>query len=258
MEQRIRLLTRASTLALTQAKLVKAALEQVQPGLSVELCPTQALGDRYRDRWQEFAQTHGSAALNKRKWTFELEEAIANGEYDLAIEWFNKSYHGKLIRSNFKQRMVAIFLTICLASLVILSIALIITSEVFSYYLVKKSLVNNSFNIMLLMIGKYLILLALCITAISLLYYAGPSHRQRMKFISAGSSLATILVIITSIGFNFFITHFATYNKVYGSIGTLMIILVWLYFNSLVLLIGFELNVAIDRAKKHHGGILKK
>ncbi len=174
------------------------------------------------------------------------------------MKWFNKSYHGRLIRSNFKQRMVAIFLTICLASLVILSIALIITTEVFSYYLVKKSFVNNSFNIMLLMLGKYLILLALCITAISLLYYAGPSHRQRMKFISAGSSLATVLVIITSIGFNFFITHFATYNKVYGSIGTLMIILVWLYFNSLVLLIGFELNIAIDRAKKHHGGILKK
>ena len=163
-----------------------------------------------------------------------------------------------MIRSNFKQRIVAIFLTISIASLIILAIALIISTEVFSYYLVQKSVFKNTFNILLLQVGKWLILLALCFTAISLLYFAGPSHRQRLRFITAGSSLATLLVVITSIGFNYFITHFATYNKVYGSIGTLIIILVWLYFNSLVLLIGFELNVAIHRAKTHHGVILKK
>ena len=165
------------------------------------------------------------------------------------MKWFNKSFHDKVIRSNFKQRVVALFLTIAIASLVILSITLIISSEIFSYYLVKKSLLNNTFNIALISAGKWLILLTLCITAISLLYYAGPSHRQRIRFITAGSSLATLLVVITSFGFNFYLTHFGGYNKVYGSIGTLMIILVWLYINSLVLLIGFELNVAIHRAQ---------
>ncbi len=81
----LRLLTRESALALTQANLVKAALEQAQSGLTVELRPVKALGDKYRDRWEEFARTNDRAALTKRKWTFELEEAIANGEAELAV-----------------------------------------------------------------------------------------------------------------------------------------------------------------------------
>ena len=167
------------------------------------------------------------------------------------MKWFNKSFHGRVIRSNFRQRIVALFLTIAIASLIILSISLIISSEVLSYYLAKKTVLKTTFNFVLLSAGKWLILLTLCVTAISLLYYAGPSHRQKIKFITAGSSLATLLVVITSFGFNFYLTHFGKYNKVYGSIGTLMIILVWLYINSLVLLIGFELNVAIHKAKRN-------
>ena len=80
----IRLLTRESALALTQAKLVKTALEQAQPGFTVELHPTKSLGDKYRDRWEELARGD-RAELTKRKWTFELEEAIAHGEADLAV-----------------------------------------------------------------------------------------------------------------------------------------------------------------------------
>jgi membrane protein len=82
------------------------------------------------------------------------------------------------------------------------------------------------------------------------LYFYGPSRSENKKFVSAGSSLATLLIVITSLGFNYFIVNFAQYNKVYGSIGTLIIILVWLFINSLVLLIGFELNVAIQKAGK--------
>lgn len=85
MPQHIRLLTRESALALTQANLVKAALEQAQPGLTVELHPTKALGDKYRDRWEDLARNADRNALTKRKWTFELEEAIAHGEAELAV-----------------------------------------------------------------------------------------------------------------------------------------------------------------------------
>jgi hydroxymethylbilane synthase len=85
MTETLRILTRVSELAVTQAKLVQAALARAQPQLRVELHPIKALGDKYRDRWQEFSATHTGADLSKRKWTFELEEAIANGEYELAI-----------------------------------------------------------------------------------------------------------------------------------------------------------------------------
>ena len=167
------------------------------------------------------------------------------------MKWFNKSYHGLQQRSAWQMRLMSIGLTITIAFLVLLSIALIIVSQVIYHYLSKQALLTNMMPIVMLQAGKWIILLLLCFSAISLLYYFGPSKSEKLKFISAGSSLATLLIILTSLGFNFFLTHFARYNKVYGSIGTLIIILVWLYFNSLVLLVGYELNVSIRKAKKH-------
>lgn len=166
------------------------------------------------------------------------------------MTWFNKSYHGKEQRSAWKFRIMAIALTITLALLVFLAIGLIATTEYIYYYLEEKRILVNVMQLTVLSVGKWIILLSLCFSAISLLFYFGPSKHEKLKFISAGSSLATLLIVITSLGFNFFITNFSQYNKVYGSIGTLIIILVWIYINSFVLLVGYELNVSIRKARK--------
>ncbi len=166
------------------------------------------------------------------------------------MTWFNKSYHGKEQRSAWKFRIMAIGLTITLALLVFLSIGLIVTTEFVFFYLEEKKILVNFMQLLLLTVGKWVILLALCFSAISLLYYYGPSKHDKLKFISAGSSLATLLIVLTSLGFNYFITNFGQYNKVYGSIGTLIVILIWLYINSFVLLVGYELNVSIRKARK--------
>ncbi|NNF01630.1 MAG: YihY/virulence factor BrkB family protein, partial [Bacteroidia bacterium] len=78
----------------------------------------------------------------------------------------------------------------------------------------------------------------------------GPANRKKWRFISAGGTLATILIVATSMGFSYFIENFGAYNKIYGSISTLIIILLFVYINSLQLIIGFELNAAIDTAKQ--------
>jgi len=67
---------------------------------------------------------------------------------------------------------------------------------------------------------------------------------------SPGATLATILAILTFSGFAFYINHFGTYNKLYGSIGTLIVIMIWMYLNTLILLIGYELNAAIALSKQ--------
>ena len=67
---------------------------------------------------------------------------------------------------------------------------------------------------------------------------------------SPGSVLATSLAVLTSLGFTFYINNFASYNKVYGSIGTLIVLMIWLYLNSLIILIGFELNASIELSKR--------
>ncbi|MFZ7117449.1 MAG: YihY/virulence factor BrkB family protein, partial [Bacteroidota bacterium] len=171
-----------------------------------------------------------------------------NGVFAL-IEGFNKTImHEK--RKGWKQRLVALYLTVLLATLLIIAILLIIITEVILHYFNNHILNLDQSSVYLLLAGKYLILILLCFTAISSLYFFGPSGgSKKWHFFSPGSILATILIAVTSIAFNFFILNFGQYNKIYGSIGTLIVILIYLNFNCIQLLIGFELNNAIEKAK---------
>jgi membrane protein len=81
-------------------------------------------------------------------------------------------------------------------------------------------------------------------------YNYGPVRSRNWRFISAGSLLATFLIIISSQGFSFYVENFSTYNKFYGSIGTLLIMLLWIYVNAFGLIIGFELNASISGAQQ--------
>lgn len=182
------------------------------------------------------------------------------------IESFNSSYHGIEVRSAFKQRMVSLFLTLMLAVIVIFSIALIFFAEIATGYMESKHYLRTGINFFMLRAGTWIILLAMSLTMISFLFFFGPSKKNRRPFISVGSVMATLLLLLTTYAFNFFITNFAQYNKVYGSIGTLIVILLWINFNSLQLIIGFELNASIENAqikslkekKKKHIAALEK
>jgi membrane protein len=90
---------------------------------------------------------------------------------------------------------------------------------------------------------------ALFFYSISFIYKYAPSVKKRWHTVSPGSILATFLSIITTIGFSYWVNHFGNFNKIYGSIGTVLILMLFIYFNSLILLIGFELNVSITFLK---------
>lgn len=170
-----------------------------------------------------------------------------NGVFSL-IEGFNQSYHGIQQRSGISQRLISIFLTGLLAVIMILSIALIIFSEYTSAYLLEQQWLTKGTEYYLLQAGKWIILIIMVLFTISSFYYYGPSKYNRRPFISVGSVTATFLILASSFLFNYFISNFATYNKVYGSIGTLIIILIWINFNSMQLILGFELNASIENA----------
>ena len=88
--------------------------------------------------------------------------------------------------------------------------------------------------------------------AIATIYYFGPSNRKEFRFFSAGGTLATVLIIVISELYTFYIQKFAKYDELYGSLGTIMMLLLWIYLISFVLLLGFELNASI------HGAVEKK
>ena len=165
------------------------------------------------------------------------------------IDGFNKSYHIKETRSAIGQRLRAFLLTTILSLLIVAAILLITFSESATHYLVLHHILKTQGQIVLLYTGKWIVIAALFLFAISFLYYMGPALHKRWRFFSAGSIVASFLSILISVGFGAFVNNFGNYNKIYGSIGTLIVIMLWIYYNALILIIGFELNASIDNAK---------
>jgi membrane protein len=174
------------------------------------------------------------------------------------IDGFNKSYHGIEVRTGFTKWVTALSLTLLVAVIIIFSITLIIFTELLSAYLAQTDLINSGTNIFMLQTATWVILLATSLVTISSLYYYGPSKKNRRPFISVGSVTATLLLALTSVVFNYFISNFSQYNKIYGSIGTLIVILVWINFNTLQLILGFELNASIENALRSNDGTSRK
>jgi len=165
------------------------------------------------------------------------------------IEAFNASFHIRENRPIIKQRILSLSLTILLSLVLLVALTLIIFSKSTIIYLIKINILT-SLEAEIILFGKWFIILLLLFFAISILFHLGPAIKSKWKLFTPGSIFATLGVIITSAGFNYYINNFSQYNKVYGSIGTLMIILIWMYFNSIILLTGFELNASISNAKE--------
>lgn len=164
------------------------------------------------------------------------------------IEAFNNTYHDVESRSPVKQYFISIILVFILSFLLIIAIG----SMTFGFSLLKLALpdifVKTNFFTVMIQVLRWLITIMALFLAISFMYHLAPARNNRFRFISAGSTLSTILVVLTTQGFNFYVDNFSRYNVLYGSIGTIMVIMLWIYANSFVILIGFELNASIRAA----------
>jgi membrane protein len=171
------------------------------------------------------------------------------------IAAFNGTIHAIETRSWINQRFVALILAIILTLLTTFSVALITLSQTLMKFLVNNGFLQSDLNYYLLLGGKWLIICALFFFSYAFLFYLAPARKAKFRFISAGGTLATILTIITTIGFSYYINNFGKYNTLYGSIGTLVVVMLSFYFNSLIMLIGFELNVSIWRARLNNSEV---
>jgi membrane protein len=165
------------------------------------------------------------------------------------IQAFNNTIYATESRNWFAQQCIAIGLVFIMTVLLVFAVGLIIVADVGLDFLVRKGIIKSGFVFYLLAIGDWLTIWALYYFGISFIYYFGPTKKPGFRFLSPGSIVATILTVLSSYGFNFYIENFNKYNILYGSIGILMLIMLWLYLNSLVLLIGFELNASIYTAR---------
>jgi membrane protein len=181
--------------------------------------------------------------------TFLMAVYFATNGFMSVFDAFNTSYHDSEERPWIKQRLIALFLFVVVSILIILGIAVLVTSSFSLQFLQEHHIINSAGSYYLLTGLQLLVFIAMVFFTISFIYFLAPSKLTRFHFFSPGSILATVLSLILSIAFNYYLQNFSKYNVLYGSIGTILIIQVWIYFNAIILLIGFELNLSIKTAK---------
>jgi membrane protein len=164
---------------------------------------------------------------------------------------FNKSSLSRENRSWGRRRLIALGLSFAIITALSASIAVFtIAGMVIAYLKSHISYDLSWFWTLVIKTSRWVILFAFYFLMVSLLYKYGPSVSRRWKLFSPGATLATILAILTFSGFAYYINNFNAYNKLYGSIGTIIVMMIWMYLNSLILLIGFELNASITLSKQ--------
>jgi membrane protein len=162
---------------------------------------------------------------------------------------FNKSLIYNRHRNVLQSRWMAIKLTILVLFMVIGSVIILVTQAELLRDFLKWTHINTKSARWLFRTLRWVVIIPLFYIAIAYIYKYGPSVQKRWKLFSPGTLLATFLTILTTLAFSYWVNRFGTYNKVYGSIGTVMIMMLLIYFNSLVLLIGYELNVSIHHLR---------
>lgn len=163
---------------------------------------------------------------------------------------FNRTYKTIERRGFIKKRLIATALTFALAFVLLIAIALLIIGEVVLDLFLEIGFLNADFTYYSIVVLRYLIVFFVFFGTVSFIYYLAPSISKRWHFLSTGSFVASILGILVTNLFSYYFTNFASYNKLYGSIGTIVAFMIWLYLISIVILLGFEINASIDEAKK--------
>ena len=178
----------------------------------------------------------------------------ANG-VNAAFSAFEESYHVTLNRGFLKQYAFAFAVSLLLALLLIITVSVIVYGEFLINDLTQHAYIKNDlFWISLLQVTVFILMVYI---AVATLYFFGTREGRKTRFFSLGALVTTLLFIVTTYLFGIYIDDFSTYNELYGSLGALLIMMLYIWINSNLLLLGFELNIALykldlkqDRIKK--------
>ena len=192
--------------------------------------------------------TKKSAGLLSVGFIFSL--LFATGGISSLYSAFSQTYHSYTTAANFlKQRWYAFIILFVMFLIVAVLIAILGFGNKLIAYLMHYDTIAFGFTYFLFQSIRYLLAALVVIFAIALIYYFALPKPRKFKLFSSGSILCSFLMIVTTLGFGFFISNFARYNILYGSLGTILILTLYLYLNSIFILIGFEINRSIEVAE---------
>lgn len=160
---------------------------------------------------------------------------------------FEYSYHVKEARNVIKAYIISLGTSLLLSVLLITTVVVTILFEYGLNFLIEKDWLSDAFIALEKL--RYIVFVVLIYTTVSFLYKYGTKLGKHTSFFSAGAGLTTFLYILTFNLFGLYVTKFSNYNELYGSIGTLLVLMLFIWLNSIILLLGFELNATIGNLK---------
>ena len=182
---------------------------------------------------------------------------VANG-VNAIFSGFENSYHVELTRNFFRQYAYALMVGLMLSVLLIVSAIAYVYFEFYvveytSEYLGKTLGYDQEKGDTLgIQVTKILFFMIMSYFTTAILYYFGTAEGKKARFFSAGALMTTLLFVLTSYLFGVYVEKFARYNELYGALGGLLILMVFIWLNSNILLLGFELNATLNSLKKKH------
>ncbi|MFM2369484.1 MAG: hypothetical protein RL619_1790 [Bacteroidota bacterium] len=168
---------------------------------------------------------------------------MANGLNGI-LGGFESSRHVLIKRGFIHQYIVALGMSLLLSILLIVTVSAIVVFEVF----IQKTILSD--QVELIILWRYAFIIVMILITTSILFKFGTMHDKNRAFISIGSVFTTILILLDSYGFGIWVIRFSKYNELYGSIGTLLIMMFYIWINCMILLLGFELNGTVNKLKK--------
>ena len=175
----------------------------------------------------------------------------SNGVSAMLIS-FSKSYKSTYKRRNYLQhKLRALQITFLLFLLVIFSTGLVILGNIWLEYVFDKLELSQFYRVTINIL-RWVLVVVIVYTIISLVYRYGPAMKRKIKFISPGAGIATFLALGSSIAFSYYVNNFSKYNEIYGSLGAIIITMIWMEINSMAIIVGYELNasIAVNRDMK--------
>jgi membrane protein len=219
----------------------KRSLKHQLHGLITDIIPAHA----YNQGLIEFVDGFiDGSKIGMISFTFILSLFFASNAVMGLMRSFNKDYIGFRKVRGLKKRWSAIKLTIILFGLLLLCLILLLAQSNILFRLGISREIRH-----VILYGKWFFIIGLIFYSYAFIYKYAPSTKKRWKLVSPGAVIATSLSIIATIGFSAFVNNFGRYNILYGSIGTIMVLMIMIFLNSLVVLIGFEFNLSINTLK---------
>jgi membrane protein len=189
--------------------------------------------------------------------TFLVVLYLASNSMNAILMGFSTSSNITKKRNALTQRLISIALIIVLSLMLFIAILLITTSGTVINYLASTGFTFDLMETIGVVIAKWLVVLLLISTSIAVLFNAGDTHSREFQLVSPGVILSTLLVVIASQSMVWVFNNISDYNALYGSIGAIIAVQVWIYVNMIILLVGFELDTSIDKAKRVEDTVLR-